>query len=126
MQKKKINNINKYLLAHLYINCALKNTILSLTNKEGQLYKQWSSKSLKKTANLKKNSPYNIHLISHKVKKYLLLKKIYCLKIFIKGYGPGRFNVIKNLKSKKLKIIFIYDLTNLPFNGCRAPKQKRR
>jgi small subunit ribosomal protein S11 len=125
MIKKKIK-INKILIAHLYINCALKNTILSLTNEKGQLYKQWSSKSLKKTSNLKKNSPYNINLISYKVKKYLLLKKIYCLKIFIKGYGPGRFNVIKNLKSKKLKIIFIYDLTNLPFNGCRPPKQKRR
>lgn len=124
---KKINKkINKLLLAHLYINCALKNTILSLTNEKGQLYKQWSSKSLKKTTNLKKNSPYNIHLISYRVKQYLFSKKISCLKIFIKGFGSGRFNVIKNLRSKKLKILFIYDRTNVPFNGCRAPKQKRR
>ena len=111
---------------HLYINCALKNTILSITNEKGQLYKQWSTKSFKKTANFKKNSPYNIHLITYKVLEYLLLKKKYFLKIFIKGYGSGRFNVIKNLKSKKLKILFIYDTTNIPFNGCRAPKQKRR
>ena len=53
MQIKKNNN--KHLLAHLYINCALKNTILSLTNEQGQLYKQWSSKSLKKTVNLSSN-----------------------------------------------------------------------
>jgi len=116
----------KKLLAHLYIHCALKNTKLSLTNENGQLYKQWSSKSLKKTANLKKNSPYNIHFISYKVKKYIKSKKIYCLKIFIKGRGSGRYNVIKNLKSKRFKVLFIYDITNLPFNGCRPSKQKRR
>ena len=57
MQQKKIN---KYFIAHLYINCALKNTILSLTNKEGQLYKQWSSKSLKKTSNIDFFIPYLI------------------------------------------------------------------
>nr|YP_008475394.1 ribosomal protein S11 [Thraustotheca clavata]AGS55527.1 ribosomal protein S11 [Thraustotheca clavata] len=125
MIKKKIK-IDKLLVAHLYINCALKNTILSLTNEKGQLYKQWSSKSLKKTSNLKKNSPYNIHFISYKVKKFLISKKIYCLKLFIKGRGPGRYNVIKNLISKKIKILFIQDNTNLPFNGCRSPKQKRR
>nr|YP_008475362.1 ribosomal protein S11 [Achlya hypogyna]AGS55487.1 ribosomal protein S11 [Achlya hypogyna] len=125
MLKKKIK-INTILIANLYINCALKNTILSLTNEKGQLYKQWSSKSLKKTSNLKKNSPYNIHFISYKVKKFLISKKIYCLKIFIKGRGPGRYNVIKNLISKKIKIIYIQDTTNLPFNGCRSPKQKRR
>ena len=125
MIRKKIK-INNVLIAHLYINCALKNTLLSLTDEKGQLYKQWSSKSLKKTSNLKKNSPYNIHFISYKVKKYLAAKKIYCLKIFIKGRGSGRFNVIKNLISKKIKIIFVQDITNLPFNGCRAPKQKRR
>ena len=34
---------------HLYINCALKNTIFCITNEKGQLYKQWSSKSLKKS-----------------------------------------------------------------------------
>lgn len=121
-----IQKKNIILIAHLYINCALKNTILSLTNEKGQLYKQWSSKSLKKTSNLKKNSPYNIHFISYKVKKFLISKKIYCLKIFLKGQGSGRYNVIKNLISKKIKILFIQDNTNLPFNGCRSPKQKRR
>lgn len=125
MIKKKIK-INKILIAHLYINCTLKNTILSLTNEKGQLYKQWSSKSLKKTLNLKKNSPYNIHFISYKVKKFLIFKKIYCLKIFIKGKGLGRYNVIKNFICKKIKILYIYDKTTLPFNGCRLSKQKRR
>jgi small subunit ribosomal protein S11 len=115
------NNI----LAHLYIQCALKNTILSLTNFEGKLYKQWSAKSLKKT-DLKKNTPYNIQLITRRIKKYIFSKKIRFLKIYIKGNGSGRYNVIQHIDSKKFKVIFIFDNTKLPFNGCRAPKQKRR
>ena len=121
--KKKINN---KLLANLYINCALKNTIFSLTNEKGQLYKQWSSKSFKKKANLKKNSPYNIHFISYKIQKFLNFKKIRFIKIYIKGKGTGRYNFNKNLYKKNIKILFIYDRTNLPFNGCRSKKLKRR
>lgn len=113
------------LLAHIYIQCALKNTIFSLTNSDGQLYKQWSSKSLKKT-DLKKNTPYNIQLITSRIKKYIFSKKIRFIKIFIKGNGTGRYNVIQNLNTKRFKIIYIFDQTSLPFNGCRQKKQKRR
>lgn len=123
--KKKII-LKKKIIAHLYINCILKNTIFSLTNEKGQLYKQWSSKSLKKKTNLKKNSSYNIHLISYKIRKYLIFNKIKFLKIFIKGNGIGRYNFNKNLKKKNIKILFIHDRTNIPFNGCRSKKLKRR
>jgi small subunit ribosomal protein S11 len=109
----------------LYINCSLKNTIFNLTNEKYKSYKQWSTKSLKKKNNLKKNSPFNIHFLTYKIKKYLFLKKIKYLKIFIKGKGLGRYNFNRNLK-KKIKILFIYDKTNLPFNGCRPKKLKRR
>ncbi len=123
---KKIIKNNKKLIANLYINCILKNTLFSLTNENGQLYKQWSSKSLKKKTNLKKNTPYNIRFISYKIRKYLILNKIRFLKIFIKGRGTGRYNFNKNLKKKNIKILFIFDRTKLPFNGCRAKKLKRR
>ena len=112
-------------LAHIYINCALKNTILSLTDSKGNLYKQWSSKSLKKT-DLKKNTPYNIQFLVKKINKYMSFKKIIFLKIIIKGNGTGRYNVIQNINSKKFKILYIFDKTLMPFNGCRQKKQKRR
>ena len=102
------NIIKKKIIAHLYVNCILKNTIFSLTNEEGQLYKQWSSKSLKKKSNLKKNAPYNIHIISYKIRKFLILKKIRFLKIFIKGKGAGRYNFNKNLKKKKILKYYLF------------------
>ena len=46
--KKKIKK-NPLILANLHITANFKNTIISLTKHDGNLLKQWSTKSLKKT-----------------------------------------------------------------------------
>ena len=46
MNIKQKNNI---ITANLYIKASLKNTIISLTKINGNVLKQWSTKSLKKT-----------------------------------------------------------------------------
>jgi small subunit ribosomal protein S11 len=123
--KKNIKQKNLLILANLHITASLKNTIISLTNYNGNLLKQWSTKSLKKTR-FKKNTPYNVQLIVYKINRYLQLKKIKKLKIFLHGTGLGRYNVLKNLKQKNFKVKYLLDKTTKPFNGCRLKKQKRR
>ena len=122
--KKAKNKQNLLILVNLHITASLKNTIISLTNFNGDLLKQWSTRSLKKTK-FKKNTPYNVQLIVYKINKYLQIKKIQYLKIFIHGTGLGRYNVLKNLK-RKFKVKYLIDRTVKPFNGCRLKKQKRR
>ena len=116
---------NPLILVNLHITANLKNTIISLTKHNGNLLKQWSTKSLKKTR-FKKNTPYNVQLIVYKINKYLQLKKIKKIKIYLHGTGLGRYNVLKNLKKNKIKIKHILDKTTKPFNGCRLKKKKRR
>nr|YP_010394759.1 ribosomal protein S11 [Phytophthora tubulina]DAZ89196.1 TPA_asm: ribosomal protein S11 [Phytophthora tubulina] len=123
--KKNIKQKNLLILANLHITASLKNTIISLTTYNGNLLKQWSTKSLKKTR-FKKNTPYNVQLIVYKINKYLQLKKIKKLKIYLHGTGLGRYNVLKNLKQKNFKVKYLLDKTTKPFNGCRLKKQKRR
>nr|QPN54049.1 ribosomal protein S11 [Phytophthora chlamydospora] len=123
--RKNIKQKNILILANLHITASLKNTIISLTNYNGNLLKQWSTKSLKKTR-FKKNTPYNVQLIVYKINRYLQLKKIRKLKIFLHGTGLGRYNVLKNLKKKFVKVKYLLDKTSKPFNGCRLKKQKRR
>ena len=124
-KKKKNFKKNPLILANLHITASLKNTILSLTKHNGNLLKQWSTKSLKKTR-FKKNTPYNVQLIVYKINKYLQLKKIKKIKIHLHGTGLGRYNVLRNLKKKKIKVKHIFDKTTKPFNGCRFKKKKRR
>nr|YP_010394247.1 ribosomal protein S11 [Phytophthora colocasiae]UXG56143.1 ribosomal protein S11 [Phytophthora colocasiae]DAZ88255.1 TPA_asm: ribosomal protein S11 [Phytophthora colocasiae]DAZ88766.1 TPA_asm: ribosomal protein S11 [Phytophthora colocasiae] len=123
--KKNLKQKNPLILTNLHITASLKNTIISLTTYNGNLLKQWSTKSLKKTK-FKKNTPYNVQLIVYKINKYLQLKKIKKLKVYLHGTGLGRYNVLKNLKQKKFKVKYLLDKTTKPFNGCRLKKQKRR
>ena len=120
--KKKKKNL--LLLTNLYIKCSFKNTIISLTKNDGKVLKQWSTKSLKKTK-FKKNTPYNVQLIVYKINKFIELKKIKRLNIHFQGSGLGRFNILKNLRRKKIKIGYVFDQTPVPFNGCRKRKMKR-
>ena len=107
-KKKKKNFL---VLANLYIKCTLKNTIISLTKNTGEVLRQWSTKSLKKTK-FKKNTPYNVQLIVYKINRYIQLKKIKKLNIYLKGNGLGRYNILKNLKKKKLKYV-LYQIKHL-------------
>ena len=126
VSKKKIKILKKKLvLGNLYIKSNLKNTILSLTKLNGDLLKQWSTKSLKKTK-FKKNTPYNVQLITYKMNQFINIKKIKKINVYLNGTGVGRYNVLRNLKSKKLKVGYVFDKTPLPFNGCRKKKTKRR
>lgn len=117
--KKKI-----LILANLHITATFKNTLITLTKPNGNLFKQWSTKSLKKTR-FKKNTPYNVQLIVYQINKYIKLKKINRLKIYFNGTGLGRYNILKNLNRKYLKIVYMFEKTKKPFNGCRSKKPKR-
>ena len=116
---------NLLILANLHITANLKNTLISLTKTNGNVLKQWSTKSLKKTK-FKKNTPYNVQLIVYQINKYLQKNKIKKIKIYLHGTGLGRYNVLKNLKKKNIKVKYILDKTIKPFNGCKLKKQKRR
>ena len=123
--KKNLKEKNPLILANLCITAGLTNTLISLTKNNGNVLKQWSTKSLKKTK-FKKNTPYNVQLIVYKINKYLNSKKIKNLKIYLNGTGLGRYNILKNLKKKKITVKYLIDKTAKPFNGCRLKKQKRR
>lgn len=121
IKKKK----NLLLLTRLHIISTFKNTIISLTKNTGEVLKQWSTKSLKKTK-FKKNTPYNVQLVIYKVNKYIQLKKIKNVNVYLKGNGLGRYNILRNLRKKKIKFKAVFDTTSRPFNGCRVKKMRRR
>ena len=119
IKKKQLN-----LIGNLHVQASFKNTILYLTNKEGKLIKQISTKSLKKTT-FKKNTTYNINGIVFRMNSILKSKKINKLNIVIKGTAYGRRNIVRNLNNK-IRILSARYKVLRPFNGCRKKKEKRR
>jgi len=45
--------------------------------------------------------------------------------VFVKGPGPGRETAIRSLQTVGLRVNMIKDVTPIPHNGCRPPKQRR-
>lgn len=45
--------------------------------------------------------------------------------VTVKGPGPGREAAIRSLQVAGLELTSINDVTPIPHNGCRPPKQPR-
>ncbi|OPZ88524.1 MAG: 30S ribosomal protein S11 [candidate division TA06 bacterium ADurb.Bin417] len=47
------------------------------------------------------------------------------VEVWVKGPGPGRETAIRSLQSAGLSVTQIRDMTPIPHNGCRPPKERR-
>ncbi len=47
------------------------------------------------------------------------------MQVFFKGFSKNREPILKSILLAKMKIIFVKDFTNIPFNGCRQKKKRR-
>ncbi len=61
-------------------------------------------------------------LIAQKWQLILGLKKV---DVYVKGPGSGRESAIRTLQTAGIEVNSIKDITPLPHNGCRPPKERR-
>src|ERR1700740_1202017 len=120
--KKRVVKVDSYGDAH--VTASFNNIIISLTNKQGQVI-YWSSAGKMGFKGSKKNTPYAAQMAASDAAKVALdagLKRVY---VFVKGPGSGRESAIRALSQSGIEVISIKDVTPLPHNGCRPPKQRR-
>ena len=123
-KKKKKENI-KVKSGHAYISATYNNTILSLTDKSGNVI-SWASAGMAGFKGAKKATPYASQIITKiavmKAREEFGLESV---KVFVSGVGTGREGAIRALNANGLEIESIKDTTSVPHNGCR-PKKPRR
>ncbi|MCK9438586.1 MAG: 30S ribosomal protein S11 [Patescibacteria group bacterium] len=123
-KKKKKENV-KVKSGHAYISATYNNTILSLTDKNGNVI-SWASAGMAGFRGAKKATPYASQIITKiavmKAKEEFGLESV---KVFASGVGTGREGAIRALNANGLEIESIKDTTSVPHNGCR-PKKPRR
>lgn len=123
-KKKKKENV-KVKSGHAYISATYNNTILSLTDKNGNVI-SWASAGMAGFKGAKKATPYASQIITKiavmKAKEEFGLESV---KVFVSGVGTGREGAIRALNANGLEIESIKDTTSVPHNGCR-PKKPRR
>jgi len=123
-KKKKKKVIRQISHGRAYIQATYNNTIVSLTDLNGNIL-TWSSAGQNGFKGPKKATPYAASII---VKDAVDKSKAYGLKnvnVFVKGVGSGRESAIRALNTYGLTILSIKDVTPIPHNGCRKRKPRR-
>jgi len=108
----------------VYINSSYNNTIITLTDKQGNAL-GWVSSGGIGFRGTKKATPFASSKVAENVS--LIAKKLGVEKIsiWVKGIGSGRESAIRSFAARGFEILSIKDETPIPHNGCRPPKTRR-
>ena len=122
---RKKKNVTKIPNGIAYIGTTFNNIIITITDMFGNSLVA-SSAGARGFKGAKKSTPFAAQVVADSVAKEA--QNLFSLKtiaIVIKGPGSGRESAIRALSSSGLIVTVIKDVTPLPHNGCRMPKQRR-
>lgn len=122
--KKKKKLLRQVSNGRAYIQATFNNTIVTLTDQNGDVL-SWASSGMVGFKGPKKATPYAAGQV---VKKAVDAVKQFGLKevnVFVKGIGGGREGAIRALHANGLQVMSVKDVTPIPHNGCRPPKRRR-
>lgn len=132
MPKKKIKKTNSGNSSKIsangrgrvYITATLNNTLVTVTNDEGNTL-CWSSTGAVGFKGSRKSTPYASTMALEAAFKKAQTLGIKQIEVFLKGPGSGRDAALRAFRASPFKIIQIADVTPLPHNGTRKPKVRR-
>lgn len=107
-----------------YIQSTFNNTIVTLTDGEGNSY-GWASAGTVGFKGTKKGTPFAAQVAAQNVARRAMDAGMRKVDVFVKGPGSGRETAIRALQSAGLEIGAIRDVTAIPHNGCRPRKRRR-
>ena len=107
-----------------HIHATFNNTIITITDRSGNTL-AWATAGGSGFRGSRKSTPFAAQIAAEragtKAQEYGL-KDIF---VKVKGPGPGRESALRALNAIGLNVVSIEDVTPLPHNGCRPPKQRR-
>lgn len=110
--------------AKVFIQCSFNNTIVSITDDRGHVL-CWASAGGAGFKGTKKGTPFAAQVTASDAGRRALQLGVKQVAVFVKGPGPGRETAIRALQAAGLQVISIKDVSPIPHNGCRPPKQRR-
>lgn len=111
--------------ANLNVNTTFNNTLVSITDKQGNVL-SWSSSGHAGFKGSRRSTPYAATSAIEKVLAQATLHGVKKLSVYIKGPGTGRDAVLRLLRAKRdFDVELIADVTPIPHNGPRAPKTRK-
>ena len=110
--------------AQAHIHSTYNNTVVSITDKDGNVI-SWASAGTIGYKGSKKKTPFAAGQAAEAAAGAATASGVKKVEVFVKGLGSGRENAIRALQTAGLEITAINDITPVPHNGCRPPKRPR-
>ena len=107
-----------------HIRSSFNNTIVSMTDVDGNALSQCSSGALGFRGS-RKSTPFAAQMAAETAAKAAMEHGLKTVEVYVKGPGSGREAAIRALQTAGLDITLIKDVTPIPHNGCRPPKRRR-
>ena len=123
VKKRKIKrNVEQ---GRIYIKATFNNTIMTITDAQGNAI-GWSSTGVHGFKGSRKSTPFAARVAADDALKKAVESGMKSEDVFIKGPGSGRESALRAISAiEDMRITSINDITPVPHNGCRPPKQRR-
>ena len=109
----------------IYIKATFNNTIMTITDTQGNAI-GWSSTGVHGFKGSRKSTPFAARVAADDALKKAVESGMKSVDVFVKGPGSGRESALRAISAiEDMRIISINDITPVPHNGCRPPKQRR-
>jgi small subunit ribosomal protein S11 len=100
------------------------NTIVTITDLTGKVI-GWSSAGKVGFKGSRKSTAYAAQLVAQDASRQAMGHGLKEIEVRVKGPGAGRESAVRALQAIGLDLTVIRDVTPVPHNGCRPPKQRR-
>ena len=120
-KKKERKNVS-YGVAH--IKSSFNNTIITFTDQSGNTI-AWASAGNVGFKGSRKSTAYAAQMVAQDACRQAMGHGLKEVEVRVKGPGAGRESAVRAIQAVGLEISIIKDVTPVPHNGCRPPKQRR-
>lgn len=107
-----------------HVQASFNNTIVTLTDQRGAVI-GWSSAGKCGFKGSRKSTAYAAQMVAQDACRQAMGHGLKEVEVRVKGPGAGRESAVRAMQAIGLEISTIRDVTPVPHNGCRPPKQRR-
>ena len=107
-----------------YIKTSFNNTIVTLTDQEGNVI-CWESAGTAGFKGSRKSTPFAAQVAAEDAGRKAQEHGVTTLEVEVLGPGSGRESALRALQAVGFTITSIREVTPIPHNGCRPPKRRR-
>ena len=107
-----------------HIKTSFNNTIVTLTDKEGNVI-AWESAGSAGFKGSRKSTPFAAQVTADACAKKGMEHGLQKVEVFVKGPGSGRETAIRSLQAAGLEVLGVRDVSPQAHNGVRPRKRRR-